>query len=297
MKCLVCGMEMPEGTTVCTNCRTESEQKESNTIVRIGWNPDGTALYGERKELLGKYRETIKPLRRLYICELILVCISSLALVLNVVIFWPMIGYLDGNMDNYERITSLVGILEKYLWIAVPVVIVFMVVMAVSFYRMKYYESRFHAVLCAGAIMLALRFLAQMFSDRSGLAQALSLALIIASWTYYFFFFQAFEKYMKQGFPKMSKTLGWFQAVYPTFYLVPGICRLIQVSVSHSNSVSSEWMYIMGTSGMVSRERNILIASHVESWITFVLLVLEVWMLRKIYKLCTSATGRQSNDN
>lgn len=163
MKCLICGTEVPAGGITCPKCGAQLSSVEATPngsgAEMIGWNPDGTALYGDRKKLKGKYRATIKPIRTIYICEWILLGINLLAVPLSEYVFWMTMGYLNGNSNNYEKITSMSKLTENYLWVLYVVVIALMIVVTLTFNSMKYYEAGFRNAFYAGVIMVAIVFL------------------------------------------------------------------------------------------------------------------------------------------
>ena len=297
MQCYNCGVEVPEGRTTCPSCGAEfaSEDVKSNESEEkmIGWNPDGTPIYGKPEKLVGKYRAACKPFRLLYICELILVCISTLALPLNAYLFFTTMSYLDGNSEKYDKITAITRFTDKYSWLLVVIMIVLFILLAISFSIMKYYEPGFQIVLYAGAIMIAVGFLAGVFDKKNGIAEMLSLCTTIASCVYYFNYFYALENFTRPSFPKMANTWGWLKGGYIAVYFSAGILKLIQVKENLDNSYSPSWARIIGTDKLVSKYQNVLVLSHMENLIRYLLLVIEVWMIRKTYKLCVSTTRRR----
>lgn len=296
MRCLVCGTVVPDGETACPECGvvlTSETAEPDQTVDLIGWNPDGTPLYGDRKKLKGKYRGTRKPLRMIYICEMILVSLNLLALPLSEYVFWNVLGYLNGNRNNYDKIEPLGEFLEKYMWVLSLVVIALMIVMAVAFSMLQYYESGFRKALYAGVIMVVMRLIAESINAKIGIAMMLSLGSTIATCAYYYIFFQALEDYTRSGFPKMANTWKWLKAVFMAIIFVKGLLEICAINERISNFISSSWSYFTDSNRLISQYRTYSILTHVETWIGTILIVIEAWMIRKTYKLCVSSTRRR----
>lgn len=296
MRCLVCGTVVPDGENACPKCGvvlTSETAEPDQAVDLIGWNPDGTPLYGDRKKLKGKYRGTRKPLRMLYICEMILVSLNLLAHPLSEYVFWNVLGYLNGNRNNYDKIEPLGEFLEKYMWVLSLVVIALMIVMAVAFSMLQYYEAGFRKALYAGVIMVVMSSIARTFDDKLGIAITLSICSMIAKCAYYYIFFQAVENYMRPGFPKMANTWEWLKAVFMAIIFVKGLLEICAINERISNFISSSWSYFTDSDRLISQYRTYSILTHVETWIGTILIVIEAWMIRKTYKLCSSAPQRR----
>ncbi|MBO4478196.1 MAG: zinc ribbon domain-containing protein [Lachnospiraceae bacterium] len=288
MKCLICGTEVPAGGITCPKCGAQLSSVEATPngsgAEMIGWNPDGTALYGDRKKLKGKYRATIKPIRTIYICEWILLGINLLAVPLSEYVFWMTMGYLNGNSNNYEKITSMSKLTENYLWVLYVVVIALMIVVTLTFNSMKYYEAGFRNAFYAGVIMVAIVFLKVFFDDIFGIKMLFFVLSTKVNCVFIFWFCGSFERLMMQAFPVIARKWCMFRITYISVFILAKVCGF--GSLWEENTSLDLYRR-----EMISDLRTSLILGQIESWVVLILLVLEVRMIRKTYKQCKSVAG------
>ena len=173
MRCLVCYADVPEGKTTCPYCAAtlvpKDPGKQKENMIKIGWHPDGTPIWGFRHNWSGWYRASEKPLRRIYGCEWFQLAVTVAAFA---IVVWMMLAWILSGSNENDFLYTIEEFSEKIVTYGVvlllPVTAVWLIVLAVSYHEMRYLEPEFDMVLSGVAAWIVTAGLKNAFDASNG---------------------------------------------------------------------------------------------------------------------------------
>ena len=291
MQCYNCGAEVPEGRTTCPNCAANlTQERPKNQIGKkqIGWNPDGTPIYGDTNKLVGKYRGSEKLVHRLFICEalrmvwVVIVGLFVLSLVFKIfkalnedVSFSKVSTFTEKLIDQNMTLIIVLLLIEAAL----------LIVLAITFNGLKIYESSFMQVLTAGVVCVLAQILAAVFDHTLFQKIAFSFVTMVVSVLFMHRLTSALSDYIEP----LSRTLAKKWRKYGFVYMIINIWTYAVEAIVTAifwktmDSIYQEsWIHTYGFC------INTMIIAEA---IALGLLIVEAFMMGKTYKLCKGAVN------
>ena len=284
MRCLVCYAYVPEEKTTCPYCAAtlvpKDPGKQKENMIKIGWHPDGTPIWGFRHNWSGWYRASEKPLRRIYGCEWfqLVVAVAAFAIVV-----WMMFAWILSGSNENDFLYIIEEFSEKIVtygvFLLLPAAAVWLIVLAVSYHEMRYLEPEFDMVLFGVAAWIVTAGLKNAFdaSDRQ-IVIFTALAAIGLS-VYHVYLYRALSYYTHTISPELSKRWDKLISFYLVMFIIKTALEIFR-KVDLNNVSFAYGLNVHLQSGLL------IICTLIET----LLIIVEWIFMRKTYRVCRSVT-------
>lgn len=292
MQCYNCGAEVPEGRITCPNCAANlSQERPKNQVEKkqIGWNPDGTPIWGETNTLVGKYRGSVKLLHRLFICEALRMIWVVIAGIFGISLVFKVFKALNEDVSFSKVSTFTEKLIDQNMTFIVILLLIeaaLLIVLAITYNGLKIYESFFMQVLMAGVACVLARIFEEVFDQTLFQTIAFSFVTMVVSVLFMLRLTNALSDYMEPLSLTQAKKWRKYGFVYMIIniwtYAVSAIVTAIFVRTEEESVLLESLTH---TYGLYINTTVIVEA------IALGLLIAEVFMMGKTYKLCKDAVN------
>lgn len=282
MRCLVCYADVPEGKTTCPYCAAtlvpKEPGKQKENMIKIGWHPDGTPIWGFRHNWSGWYRASEKPLRRIYGCEWFQL---AAAVVSFAVVVWMMLGLIISEGNDFDFTNTIETFSEKILSyglvILLPAAVVWLILLGISYHEMRYLEPEFDRVLYGAAAWLVTNGLKSTFDASTSQIVIFTALAAIGLAVYHVFLYRALSYYTHGISLALSKRWEKLTTYYLVMLIIETILEIFR-KVDLNNVSYAYGLNVHLQSGLL------IICTLIE----MLIIIVEWIFLRKTYQVCRS---------
>ena len=284
MRCLVCYADVPEGKTTCPYCAAtlvpKEPGKQKENMIKIGWHPDGTPIWGFRHNWSGWYRASEKPLRRIYVCEWFQLAMTVVSFV---IVVWMMLGLIISEGNDFDFTNTIEAFSEKILTyllvILLPAAVAWLIVLGLSYHEMRYLEPEFDRVLYGVAAWIVTAGLKNAFDASNSQIVIFTALAAIGLAVYHVLLYRALSYYTQSIFPELSKRWEKLTTYYLVMLIIETILEIFR-KVDLNNVSFAYGLNVHLQGGLL------IICALIE----MLLIIVEWIFLRKTYRVCRSVT-------